>query len=78
MEIAASEDSELKKIILEVVSDTEQAAQHAARALGFVEDRDYTEYVHFYSGKPHDLVVMELRMQPGLAEEPVEPGRYMF
>ena len=78
VETAIADDSDLEKIVLEVVADTEQAARHTAKALGFVEAREYSEYIHFYGGTPHDLVVMEFGPQAGLAEEPAEPARYMY
>jgi hypothetical protein len=56
---------------------TPQAAQHATRALGFVEEPDYTRYVHSYSGTPHDLVVMELKVCPAPPVDQVEPAQYM-
>ena len=78
VDIATNDDHELDTIALEIVSDSEQAAQHAARALGFVEAHDYAHYIHFYSGKPHDLVVMELQVRPGASADLAEPAQYMF
>ena len=53
-----AEDRALEKIVFEVVADTEQAAQQAARALGFPVTV-FAQRVRYYNGAPHDLIVME-------------------
>jgi L-amino acid N-acyltransferase YncA len=78
VEIARDEDAELEKILFEVVADTEQAAQHAARAVGFVETNELSEYVKYYSGKPHDLTLMVLQLREIRPEPAHEPAEYMY
>jgi L-amino acid N-acyltransferase YncA len=61
VEAANQDDRRLEKVLFEVVADTEQAAQHAARALGFEPAGVYAAHVRYYDGQTHDLVVMELQ-----------------
>lgn len=77
--IAKNEDSALEKILFEVVADTEKAAQHAAQTLGFVPVAVFAKHVRYYSGEPHDLLVMALRV--GATKEDndmTDPATYMF
>lgn len=77
--IAKGEERVLEKILFEVVASTEKAARHAAQALGFVPAAVFAKHVRYYSGEPHDLLVMELRV--GVTEEESEildPAIYMF
>ena len=79
VDIAKDEDRELEKILFEVVADTEQAAQHAARALGFEPVAIFAKHVRYYNGAPHDLIVMELRVGESQPESALEdPAMYMF
>ena len=77
--IAKAEDPALEKILFEVVADTQQAAQHAARALGFELVAVFAQHVCYYDGAPHDLIVMELRVGESRPESTLEdPATYMF
>jgi hypothetical protein len=79
VDIAKNEGIELEKILFEVVADTEKAAQHAARALGFEQVAVCAEHVWYYRGEPHDLIVMELRVGDVKPESELEkPATYMF
>ena len=81
VEIAKAEDRALEKILFEVVADTEQAAQHAARALGFEPVALFAQHVRYYNGVPHDLIVMELRLAESKPESALaleDPATYMF
>jgi L-amino acid N-acyltransferase YncA len=79
VDIAKDEDRALEKLLFEVVADTEQAAQHAARALGFEQVAIFSKHVRYYSGAPHDLMVMELRVGESKPESALEePATYMF
>lgn len=60
VEIAKAQDRALEKITFEVVADAEQAAQRAARALGFKPVAIFSSHVKYFGGQPHDLIVMEL------------------
>jgi L-amino acid N-acyltransferase YncA len=77
--IAKNEDSELEKILFEVVADTEMAAQRAAQTLGFVPVAVFAKHVRYYSGEPHDLLVMELRVAATQEDTAMtDPATYMF
>ena len=79
VDIARDEDRELEKILFEAVADTQQAAQHAARALGFELVAVFAQHVRYYNGAPHDLIVMELRLGESKPESALEePATYMF
>ena len=79
MDIAKAEDGTLEKILFEIVADTQQAAQHAARALGFEPVAVFAQHIRYYDGAPHDLIVMELRVGEGKPESGLEePATYMF
>jgi RimJ/RimL family protein N-acetyltransferase len=77
--IAKNEDSALEKILFEVVADTERAAQHAAQTLGFVPVAVFAKHVRYYGGEPHDLLVMELRVEAIQEDNALtDPATYMF
>jgi L-amino acid N-acyltransferase YncA len=79
IEVAKQEDRHLEKIVFEVVADTELAAQHAARALGFEQVGVYASHVRYYDGQPHDLIVMELQMsKAGTEAEMPDLSEYTF
>jgi L-amino acid N-acyltransferase YncA len=57
----------LKKVMFEVIADTEEAARHTAQVLGFVPIALLPEHVQDASGNLHDLILMERRLlDPGL------------
>lgn len=60
----------LKKIMFEVVADTEEAARHTAQILGFIPVAVLPSHVLDASGNPHDLIIMERRLlDPGLSAD---------
>jgi L-amino acid N-acyltransferase YncA len=60
-------DQGLKKLMFEVVADTEQAARHTAQVLGFVPVATLPAHVRDVGGNFHDLIIMERRLlDPGL------------
>ena len=57
----------LKKLMFEVIADTEAAARHTAQVLGFVPVASLPGQIQDASGQPHDLIIMERRLlDPGL------------
>jgi L-amino acid N-acyltransferase YncA len=65
-------DQGLKKLMFEVVADTEQAARHTAQVLGFVPVAVLSAHVRDLSGNAHDLLIMERRLlDPGLSSDSV-------
>lgn len=79
MILAAAEDRALEKLTFEVVADTEQAAQRAAQALGFVQVAVFAKHVRYYGGVPHDLLVLEYQVgevPPDAVGD--EPADYML
>jgi RimJ/RimL family protein N-acetyltransferase len=78
VEIARRADENLEKVYFEIVVDTEQAAEHAARAAGFVKADEFSEYLRYYAGTPHDLNLMVLRLGEAASELTHEPAEYMF
>ena len=63
-------DKGLKKLIFEVVADTEPAARHTAQVLGFVPIAVLPEHVCDLAGASHDLIIMERRLlDPGLSAD---------
>ena len=59
-------DKGLKKLMFEVVTDTEQAARHTAQVLGFVPVAVLPAQVRDVCGAAHDLLIMERRLlDPG-------------
>ena len=58
---------ELKKLMFEVVADTEAAASHTAQVLGFIPVASLSGQIQDTSGHAHDLIIMERRLlDPGL------------
>jgi L-amino acid N-acyltransferase YncA len=63
-------DKGLKKLIFEVVADTEPAAKHTAQVLGFVPIAVLPAHVCDLAGTSHDLIIMERRLlDPGLSAD---------
>jgi L-amino acid N-acyltransferase YncA len=59
-------DKGLKKLLFEVVADTEPAARRTAQVLGFVPVALLPGHVCDSSGNPHDLLITERRLlDPG-------------
>lgn len=65
----AAMDRGLEKLMFEVVVDTEPAAMHTARVLGFVPEAVLPAHVKDYCGNNHDLMIMELRLPKYEARE---------
>jgi L-amino acid N-acyltransferase YncA len=60
----------LKKLMFEVIADTEAAARHTAQVLGFVPVASLPGQVQDASGNLHDLILMERRLlDPGLSDD---------
>ena len=60
----------LKKLLFEVVAETESAAQHTAQVLGFVPVAVLPAHVCDLGGTPHDLLIMERRLlDPGVSAD---------
>ncbi len=60
----------LNKLMFEVVSETEEAAQHTAQLLGFVPVASLPGHVQDACGAFHDLIIMERRLfAPGLSAD---------
>jgi L-amino acid N-acyltransferase YncA len=67
-------DKGLKKLMFEVVADTEEAARHIAQVLGFIPVAVLPAHVHDACGNPHDLIIMERRLlDPGLSADGATP-----
>ena len=63
-------DRGLKKLMFEVIADTEEAARHTAQILGFIPVASLPEHVQDASGNLHDLIIMERRLlDPGLSDD---------
>jgi L-amino acid N-acyltransferase YncA len=63
-------DKGLKKLMFEVIADTEEAARHTAQVLGFVPVASLPGQVQDTEGHPHDLIIMERRLlDPGLSAD---------
>ena len=73
---AAAGDTQLEKIVFEIVSDTEQAAAHTAEALGFVKAATFSAHIRYFEGKPHDLDIYVLRFGEELEID--DPAAHMF
>ncbi len=77
--IAKAEDPELEQILFEIVGDTEQAAQHAARALGFAPATVFSAHERYYRAEPHKLILLALQVNEPRGElETEDPAAYMF
>jgi L-amino acid N-acyltransferase YncA len=60
----------LKKLMFEVIADTEAAARHTAQVLGFVPVASLPGHTQDLCGHPHDLIIMERRLlDPGLSAD---------
>jgi L-amino acid N-acyltransferase YncA len=60
----------LKKLMFEVIADTEEAARHTAQVLGFVPVASLPGQVQDAGGNLHDLLIMERRLlDPGLSDD---------
>jgi len=60
----------LKKLMFEVVADTEQAARHTAQVLGFLPVATLPGQVRDSSGKLHDVIILERQLlDPGLSAD---------
>jgi acetyltransferase len=60
----------LKKLLFEVVAETEPAAQHTAQVLGFVPVAVLPAHVRDLCGTSHDLLIMERRLlDPGVSAD---------
>lgn len=68
IELAAARG--LEKLMFEVVVDLEEAARHTAQILGFVPVAVLPAHVKDHTGKPHDLMILELRLPKSTPEEP--------
>jgi L-amino acid N-acyltransferase YncA len=63
-------DQGLKKLLFEVVADTEPAARHTAQVLGFVPVALLPAHVRDVCGNPHDLLILERQLlDPGLSAD---------
>jgi L-amino acid N-acyltransferase YncA len=63
-------DKGLKKLMFEVVRDTEEAARHTAQVLGFVPVAVLPAHVRDSGGNTHDLMIMERQLlDPGLSAD---------
>lgn len=63
-------DKGLKKLMFEVVRDTEEAARHTAQVLGFVPVAVLPAHVRDSGGNTHDLIIMERQLlDPGLSAD---------
>ncbi|NQW22457.1 MAG: GNAT family N-acetyltransferase [SAR202 cluster bacterium] len=71
MLIEIAEEEGLERLMFELASDTEETAKHTARTLGFVPVAIIPNIVKDIWGKYHDLVTMQLRVEPFYEEEPV-------
>jgi L-amino acid N-acyltransferase YncA len=60
----------LKKLMFEVVADTEPAATHTAQVLGFVPVAVLPAHVRDLGGTSHDLLILERRLlDPGVSAD---------
>jgi L-amino acid N-acyltransferase YncA len=63
-------DKGLKKLMFEVIAETEEAARHTAQVLGFVPVAVLPGHVLDVGGTPHDLLILERRLlDPGLSAD---------
>jgi L-amino acid N-acyltransferase YncA len=67
--IDIAQDKAIEKLMFEVVIDTEEAARHTAQILGFVPVAVLPAHIKDYCGNAHDLMIMEFRLPPPVAEE---------
>ena len=63
-------DKGLKKLMFEIVAETEEAARHTAQVLGFVPVASLPGQIQDASGDPHDLIIMERQLlDPALSAD---------
>ncbi len=72
MLIEIAEEEGLERLLFELVSDTEEAAKHIAWTLGFVTVAILPGIVKDIWGECHDLVTMQLRLNP--VQEEIRPS----
>lgn len=70
MLIEIAEEEGLERLMFEVVSDTEDTAKYTARTLGFVPVAIIPDIMKDIWGKYHDLVTMQLRLDPAQEYDP--------
>ena len=72
-------DQGLKKLLFEVVADTEPAARHTAQVLGFVPVATLVGQVRDRNGTAHDVVLLERTLlDPGLWSDGEVEGAMPF
>jgi L-amino acid N-acyltransferase YncA len=72
-------DQGLKKLMFEVVADTEPAARHTAQVLGFYPVATLPGQVRDSSGQLHDVIIMERPLlDPGLSADGEVEGAMPF
>ncbi len=76
VDIARAADSQLEKLVFEVVADAERAATHTAEAMGFVKAATFAAHIRYFAGEPHDLHVYELQVREAQVLE--DPAAYMY
>jgi len=76
VDVARREDDRLEKLVFEVVGDAEQAAAHAAEALGFSRVATFSAHVRYFKGEPHDLHVYEHQIGDEVSLD--DPASHMF
>jgi L-amino acid N-acyltransferase YncA len=69
MLIDIAEEEGLERLMFELVSDTEEIAEHTARTLGFVPVAIIPDLVKDIWGKYHDLITLQLRLVPAQEDE---------
>lgn len=63
-------DQGLRKLMFEVVADTEQAARHTAQVLGFNTVATLSRHVCDSKGQLHDMILLERQLlDPGLSAD---------
>jgi ribosomal protein S18 acetylase RimI-like enzyme len=58
--IAIAKDSDLEKLVFELIQGEQDAAIGTAQSLGFVRLATIPGYVRDIQGRPHDLLILEL------------------
>lgn len=58
--IEIARDSDLEKLIFELVADVQDAAIRTAEGMGFIRLGTFPNHVRDVQGKPHDLLTLEL------------------
>jgi L-amino acid N-acyltransferase YncA len=72
-------DQGLKKLLFEVVADTEPAARHTAQVLGFVPVATLSGQVCDINGTVHDVLLLERPLlDPGLSADGEVEGAMPF